>query len=151
MEGVGQVTDCRNLSAPALEAVCECQRQTLADAGLGPELIDYVNAHATGTLEGDRVEAEAIAEVFGRDVMVSSLKGLLGHTMAASGTLELMGCLACLHDQMVWPSYNFEERDENLPALRLIRERNDAIVRHVMKNSFAFGGVNVSVIIGKDF
>jgi 3-oxoacyl-[acyl-carrier-protein] synthase II len=125
-----------------------CVKGALCDAGTAPEEVDYVNAHATATLQGDAAEAEAIRRVFGAAVPVSSLKGHIGHTLGASGALELVASVEMIRRNAIVPTLNLEEvaadcAGINLPKKPLL----DARLRRVVKNSFAFGGVNASIVV----
>ncbi len=123
----------------------------LGRAGLTRDDIDYVNAHATGTLQGDAEEALAIAKVFGDKVPVSSLKGHLGHSLAACGTLEVIACVKMMQAQEIIPTRNLSEVDSQCQGLWLLKdgERITKSVKSVMSNNFAFGGMNTSLILRK--
>jgi len=90
------------------DSIIGCFRHALKDAGIGPEDVDYINAHATATIHGDKEEAEAIREVFGGSVPVSSLKGYMGHTLGASGAIELIASLIMMEKGCIYPTRNLE-------------------------------------------
>ena len=94
--GFATSSDTTNIADPNSESIEGCIRLALEDAGMKADEIDYVNAHATGTVQGDIAESTAIGRVFGNDVPVSSLKGHLGHTMAACGALETIASIAMI-------------------------------------------------------
>ena len=112
-----------------------------------PEQIDYVNAHATATEQGDIAECEAISSIFGATTPVSSLKGHLGHAMAASGTLELAACIEMLRQGLLIPTLNLEHVDPRCANVMHLHEVTRRPVATVIKNNFALGGVNSSIIL----
>lgn len=122
-------------------------KKALEDAALKPEDADYVNAHATGTRHGDPAEAAAIVKLFGKGVPVSSLKGHLGHTMAASGATELAACLAMLREGLLIPTRNLSEPDPACAGADYLLATRKQPVHILVKNSFALGGVACSLVI----
>ena len=122
-------------------------RRALADAGVEPEEVDYVNAHATATEQGDVAECAAVRRVFGNEVRVSSLKGHLGHTMAASGALELIATVWMMRQGYVIPTLNLDTIDPACKQVRHVRTMEKARVATSIKNNFAFGGVNSSIVL----
>jgi 3-oxoacyl-[acyl-carrier-protein] synthase II len=127
-------------------------RMALADAGLAPQDIDYINAHAAGTPAGDLAEAQSIRAVFGGGdgggPMVSSTKAVHGHTLGAAGALEFVLTAQALRAQAAPPTAFLDELD---PACEIERvpsaERSNRPLRAAMSNSFAFGGSNVALIV----
>ncbi|NOY75572.1 MAG: beta-ketoacyl-[acyl-carrier-protein] synthase family protein [Kiritimatiellaeota bacterium] len=128
------------------EAMIRCMNGAMRDAGVGPDDIDYLNAHATGTIQGDAAEAAAIGAVFADKVPVSSLKGYIGHTMGASGAMELAASLLMMREGMCLPGRNLEIPGEDCSAIRHLKGIEERDVSRIMKNSFAFGGVNASIV-----
>jgi 3-oxoacyl-[acyl-carrier-protein] synthase II len=144
--GYGGASDAVNMAHPAAEGMATSVRLALADAGLRPEEIDYVNAHATGTPIGDAAEAEALHRIFGERVPVSSIKGHLGHALGACGALEAITCLEAMRRGIVPPTRNLDEPDVApilLPTRPLVHR-----VRYAVSTNFAFGGVNTAVVLG---
>jgi 3-oxoacyl-[acyl-carrier-protein] synthase II len=127
-------------------SIVHCLREALASAELSPGEIDYISAHGTATRHGDEVEAQAIAEVFGDTVPVSSLKGHIGHTLGASGALELIVALTAMRKGVIYPTRNLETVDEGCKGIDHVREFRHRDVRAVMKNCFAFGGINAALV-----
>jgi 3-oxoacyl-[acyl-carrier-protein] synthase II len=117
-------------------------------AKLQPSDIGYINAHGTGTPLNDVAEAKAIRALFG-DVPVSSIKGAVGHLMAAAGAIELAACLLPLTHDVLPGTAHFEEPDPECPLDIIGRTPRIARVDHVLSNSFGFGGQNVSLVLGR--
>jgi 3-oxoacyl-(acyl-carrier-protein) synthase len=118
---------------------------------LQPAQVGYVNAHGTGTLENDRAESAALALAlgsYGREIPVSSSKGIFGHTLGAAGALEaIVSCLALAH-QVLPPSAGFEQADGECP-LHILTRPHPARVEAALSNSFGFGNVNVSLLFAR--
>jgi len=153
--GWGQSADGYSVASPepggtGLEVA---MRRALADAGREPADIGYVNVHATSTPAGDLAEAQAIARVFGtgeNSPLVSSTKGLTGHTLSMSGVLETALCALALQNDFVPGNAGLVELDPALPAIRIARSRVDRPVGTVLKNSSGFGGSNVCLVLRRD-
>jgi len=145
--GFASKTDVASLAHPNPLSMEMCMRESLADAGLPPEAIGYVNAHATGTPQGDVAESIAIYNIFGDRVPVSSYKGHIGHTMAASGSLETLICLDYKRNKSLIPTLNLTNVDPECAGIQHLRHSNCLDKNYVLKNNFAFGGVNSSLVI----
>ncbi|UPU36043.1 beta-ketoacyl-[acyl-carrier-protein] synthase family protein [Geomonas paludis] len=145
--GFATNSDPGSIANPDTACIAQCMRLALADAGIEPGQVDYVNAHATATEQGDIAECAAIAEVFGAQTPVSSLKGHLGHTMAASGALELAACVEMLRRGVLIPTLNLDQVDPACAGVLHQREVAPRRVDTVIKNNFALGGVNSSIIL----
>lgn len=140
--------DATHMTNPSALGLASCMRGALRDAGLRPDAVDYINAHAAGTSAGDKAESLAIAEVFGSDTPVSSTKGHVGHLMGAAGAIELAACIGMFEDQCLYPTLNFEAAGADEGKIRHVAApRQERSLRTIMKNSFAFGGVNASLIL----
>jgi len=120
--------------------------EALADAGVDAAAVDLVSAHATGTVQGDDEEAQAIADLFGGRTPVSALKGYLGHTMGASGSIELAATLGMMRDGVICPTRNLEEPGEHCAGIRHILQPLEQRLDVVVKNCSAFGGINASLV-----
>jgi 3-oxoacyl-[acyl-carrier-protein] synthase II len=151
--GYGNTCDAVHMSRPDRGGQTRAMRQALAESGLEPADIGYINAHGTATAVGDVVEAEAINEVFGdassgAGPLVSSSKSLHGHLLGGAGALELAVALLALDEGIVAPTAFLEQPD---PAIRLRHVPRQAQrispPRAVMSNSFAFGGSNVVLVV----
>ena len=119
------------------------------EAGAKPASIDYVSAHATATIQGDQEEAEAIREVFGATVPVSSLKGYIGHTLGASGGIELAASLSMMEQGVIYPTLNLENVSPECEGIQHVQRPLEKQVRTVLKNGFAFGGINAALVYRK--
>ena len=126
-----------------------CMQQALRDAGLAPGEVDYINAHATATLQGDKEEAEAIKEVFGASVPVSSLKGYIGHTLGASGAIELIASLRMMQRGVIYPTLNLENISPECAGINHVTALITKNVDVILKNCFAFGGINAALVCKK--
>jgi 3-oxoacyl-[acyl-carrier-protein] synthase II len=126
-------------------SMTDCMNITLESAKLKPKDIGYVGAHATGTPQGDAAEAKAIENVFGRHVPVSSLKGNMGHTLGASGPIELAATIEMMRSGVVNPTHNLDEIDPACANLTHVRENTPLKFDAFLKNSFAFGGINSAI------
>jgi len=129
-------------------SMTNCITCALNDAGLTPGDVDYINAHATATLQGDIAEADVIKKLFGDTVPVSSLKGYFGHTLGASGSIELIACLRMMHEGVLYPTRNLETVDPECKGVyHLAGAAVEQKVNVVLKNSFAFGGINAALLV----
>lgn len=149
-EIAGYATNCSgwHVSHSDEKQIANCMKSALADAGVNAAEVDYVSAHATGTKVGDKAEAEAIRTVLGGEVPVSSLKGHLGHTLGASGALELAAVYGMMRDGIILPTRNLKNV-EDCAGILLPREIMEREIRIWVKNSIAFGGVNASLVCRK--
>jgi len=149
LTGYGNSCDAVHMSRPDRDGQVRAMKQALAEAGLAPQDIGYINAHGTATAVGDVVEAQAINELFGpaaRDVRVSSTKSLHGHLLGGAGALEFAAALLAFEG--VVPPTAFLEQPDPACGLRHVARESERIAppRAVMSNSFAFGGSNVVLV-----
>jgi 3-oxoacyl-[acyl-carrier-protein] synthase II len=153
--GYGATADAYHITAPSPEGEgnARAMRMALAEAGLRPEQIDYINAHGTSTQPNDREETAAIKQVFGDHaykLLVSSTKSMTGHLLGAAGALEAIACLLAIRDGCIPPTINYETSD---PGLDLDYVPNTARARTIttaLSNSMGFGGHNASLIVRAD-
>jgi 3-oxoacyl-[acyl-carrier-protein] synthase II len=153
LEGCGEMADAfhRTRSSPDGKPIIGCIRNAIADAGLSPDDIDYVNPHGTGTPENDKMEGLGVMAVFGeraKTLPVSSNKSMIGHTLSAAGAVEAVFSLLTLQHQRIPPTINYTVPDPAIPLDVVPNAARDAKVRHVISNSFGFGGQNVSLVMG---
>ncbi|RLP27761.1 beta-ketoacyl-[acyl-carrier-protein] synthase family protein [Mesorhizobium sp. YM1C-6-2] len=148
LAGVGLSADASDIVAPTVEGPAAAMRACLADAGLNPEDVDYLNAHGTGTKANDQIETVAIKQVFGEHaakLSVSSTKSMHAHCLGASGALEMIACVMAMRDGVIPPTANYREPDPECDldvTPNVARERK---VRVAVSNGFAFGGTNAVV------
>ena len=143
-------TDSNHMTNPSVEGMEKVMSGALADAGLRPDDIDYINAHGTATQVGDIAESRAIERVFGCDTPVSSMKGHFGHLMGAAGVVEAIACLGMLGEGTLIPTLHLEEEDDACAPIAFLKgAARPASVRTILKNSFAFGGINASLVLAR--
>jgi 3-oxoacyl-[acyl-carrier-protein] synthase II len=155
IEGCGEMADSfhRTRSSPDGKPIIGCIRNAIADAGLTPDDIDYINPHGTGTSENDKMEYLGVAGVLGersKTVPISSNKSMIGHTLSAAGAVEAVFTLLTLEHQRLPPTINYEIPDPAIPLDVVPNVARDAKVRHALSNSFGFGGQNVSLVLGRE-
>ncbi|KAA5547190.1 beta-ketoacyl-[acyl-carrier-protein] synthase family protein [Roseiconus nitratireducens] len=127
-------------------------RMSIADAGLTPSDIQYVNAHGTSTTVNDKVETLACHEVFGdhaAKVPVSSTKSMMGHLIAAAGVTEMIVCLLAMRDSVLPPTINYENPDPLCDLDYVPNEARPAEIKYSLNNSFGFGGQNVTLCLSR--
>jgi nodulation protein E len=150
LAGYGTSSDAKDIVRPDVEGAAAAMRLALEDAGLPADAIDYVNAHGTGTMLNDVVESDALGRVFGDQVAtlsVSSTKPIHGHTLGAAGAIELGITIMAMRESIVPPTINWLERDPKCPIDAVPNEARKVDVRAAMSNSFAFGGINASLVV----
>lgn len=150
--GFGMSQDAFDLNRPCDDGAGAelCMRRALTDAGLSPEQIDAVNAHATATYSGDLAEAAALRKVFDNrwpEVPVSGAKGAIGHAMAAAGVLEAIVAAHTCATGIVPPTVNLEHVDDGCELAHVIVEPRDINAQSVLSVSFGMGGQNAAIII----
>lgn len=150
--GCGASSDAHNMVIPSPhpEPATMAVRQALADAGVAPGQVDYVNAHATSTPVGDVSEARVLEAVFGPDlarVPVSSTKSMTGHLLTAAAAVEALACLIAMERQALPPTINLEEPDPECQLCHVANEARPQPVRVALSNSFGFGGSNTCVVL----
>ena len=124
----------------------------MRDAGVNPEDIQYINAHGTSTEVNDKVETSAIRQTFGEAAYktpVSSIKSMMGHLIAAAGSVEAITCLLCIRDGIVPPTINYQTPDPDCDLDYIPNVARNLKVRRALSNSFGFGGQNVSLIFSE--
>jgi 3-oxoacyl-[acyl-carrier-protein] synthase-1 len=141
-------SDGDHLTLPSGDGALRCMRAALGQAGLEPDSIDYINAHATATPLGDRAEATAIHALFGSSgPPVSSTKGMTGHECWMAGASEAIYSLLMIRDGFLAPNINFEDFDEETPRINILKRTEHAAPRTVLSNSFGFGGTNACLVL----
>jgi 3-oxoacyl-[acyl-carrier-protein] synthase II len=151
--GYGMTADGGHITQPDEDGVSAARAMSdcIADAGIEPTKLDYINAHGTSTLLGDIAETRAIKSVLGdhaSKVLISSTKSATGHLLGASGGVELIASVMALRNHCVPPTINLDDQDEQCDLDYVANEARDCKVRIAMSNSFGFGGHNACMLIG---
>lgn len=145
--GFGTNSDGCHVTQPNVATMQLAMQLALDDAGLPPAAIGYINAHGTGTIQGDIAESHATAKVFGAQVPISSLKSYMGHTLGACGALEAWLSIEMMREGWFAPTINLQQVDPLCAPLDYIMHEGRQIqCDYVMSNNFAFGGINTSLI-----
>jgi len=152
--GYGATADAYHVTAPEPEGrgAARCMRIALERAGIRPEEVDYINAHGTSTPLGDVAETKAIKSVFGEHaykLMVSSIKGAVGHLLGAAGVVELIATALTVKTGAVPPTINLEKPDPECDLDYVPNTARQANVRIAINNSFGFGGQNACIVVKK--
>ncbi len=138
------------ISQPNSDASYLAMTRAMKAAGVEPDDIDYINAHATSTPQGDMFEAIALARLFeGRRALISSTKSMTGHECWMAGASEIVYCTLMLENGFVAPNINFENPDEYSAKLNIAAETKQTELRTILSNSFGFGGTNSALVIKK--
>lgn len=149
--GYGSAADAYRITDvhPEGRGAVACIKIALKDAGVNPDDVEYINAHGTSTEVNDRVETFAIKQSFGERAYktpVSSVKSMMGHLIAAAGSVEAITCLLSIRDGVLPPTINYRTPDPNCDLDYVPNEARQGRVTHALSNSFGFGGQNVSLI-----
>ena len=152
--GYGMSSDAYHITAPAPEGEggARCMKRALNDAGVKPELIDYINAHGTATKHGDELENQAIKTVFGEHaykLCVSSTKSMTGHLLGAAGGVEAIFTVLSIYENIVPPTINLDNPDPECDLDYVPYKARKKEVIYAMTNSFGFGGTNASLVFRK--
>ena len=152
--GYGSTADAYSVTDPdpSAQMLALAIEMALKDAGIGPELIDCVHLHGTGTPKNDPAEYRALQRVFGERVSklpVFSMKGQIGHLIASCGAMELLGVIHSIQNQVVLPTVNFSEPDPETPFFVVKDKPLSLPIRYVLKLNSAFGGENTALVLKK--
>lgn len=148
--GYGFSSNGQGISQPSDLGSALAMRRALDDAGMTPDDIDYINAHATSTPQGDMYEAKAIAQLFeGKKALISSTKGMTGHECWMAGASEIVYSLIMMQNDFIAPNINFESSDEYSAKLNIASKTVDKEINTILSNSFGFGGTNSALVIKK--
>ncbi len=152
IKGFAMSSDAGDIVMPSVIGAGRAISGALADAGLAPDQIGYINAHGTGTAANDKTEAAAIHAVFGAaadTVMVSSTKAMHGHCIGGTGAIEMLACLLALNEGVIAPTINFEAADPECALDVVPNTAREAKLDAVLSNAFAFGGLNAVLALGR--
>lgn len=150
--GFGMSADAYHMTSPAPEGegAMRAMKNTLLDAGINPEQVDYVNAHATSTPAGDELEAQAIKHALGehaKKVAISSTKSMIGHLLGAAGAVEAIFSVLAIRDNIAPPTINLDNPSESCADLDLVpHQARQMKIDYALSNSFGFGGTNGSLL-----
>jgi 3-oxoacyl-[acyl-carrier-protein] synthase II len=150
--GYGLSCDAYHMTSSTVEGIAACMRKALKEAGLSTDDVHYISAHGTGTPTNDKNECAAIKEVFGhrsKDIPVSSIKSMLGHTMGAASVLEAITCALVVKNDVIPPTINYEMPDPECDIDCVPNQARRQTVKVAMNNSYAFGGNNASLVLKK--
>jgi 3-oxoacyl-[acyl-carrier-protein] synthase II len=152
--GYGQTSDAFHMAAPppGHEGAARCMHAALADAGMIPSDIDYINAHGTSTPLNDQYEVEAIKMLFGehsKTLAVSSTKSMTGHLLGAAGGVEAIFAVKAIHEGIIPPTINLDHPDPSCDLDFVPHQPRKRMITTAMSNGFGFGGVNAVLIFKK--
>jgi 3-oxoacyl-[acyl-carrier-protein] synthase II len=152
--GYGNAADAFHFTAPEPggDGMIRVMRLAMNDAGIDPQEIRYINAHGTSTVLNDKIESEAIMKVFGahsKNLKISSIKSMIGHLLAASGSTEFASMVMSVHTGKLPPTINYEEPDPECPLDYVTNGVESIDLKIAMSNSFGFGGGNACLIVKK--
>lgn len=146
--GYGFSSNGGGISQPSDDGSVIAMTRAMQDAGVTPDDIDYINAHATSTPQGDMYEAIALNRLFkGKHALISSTKSMTGHECWMAGASEIVYSIIMMQNNFVAPNINFENPDEHSASLNLVTKTTPADLKTVLSNSFGFGGTNSALII----
>lgn len=147
--GFATNTDGNHITNPNKDKMADVMRLALNSANLNPSDIGYINAHGTGTINGDIAESKAVEDVFGKNnTPISTIKSYTGHTLGACGAIEAILSIMMMNNKWFSPNLNLKNVDENCGELDYImNEGRNLDVNYIMTNNFAFGGINTSLIL----
>lgn len=150
--GYGLSCDAHNMTIPSQKGVTKVMEKAIKNSGIQKKDVGYISAHGTGTGLNDKTETASIKEVFGsaaKDIPVSSIKSMLGHTMGTASALEAISCCLAICDGVIPPTINYETPDPECDIDYVPNKARKCDVKVALNNSFAFGGNNACVAFGK--
>lgn len=148
--GFGMSSDASHITQPSIEGPARAVRMALAEAGVNPEEVDYINAHGTGTRVNDVTETQVIKEVFrdhARKLAISSTKSMHGHAMGSTGAVELAATILAIDRGVIPPTANYTRPDPECDLDYVPNQARETPVRVAISNSFAFGGLNAVLLV----
>jgi 3-oxoacyl-[acyl-carrier-protein] synthase II len=144
--GYANTVDALHLTRPDRRGEADAIRSALVDAGIPARSVDYISTHGTSTQIGDRIEAGAIEDVFGNYLPASAIKSMTGHMLAASGPFEIACALMSMKENIIPPTINLRERDDNC-RIGISAEKREMSIGYAISNTFGFGGVNAVLVM----
>jgi 3-oxoacyl-(acyl-carrier-protein) synthase len=152
ISGYGAASDGDHMMRPSVEGMGRAMCDAIVDAGLRPDDIDYISAHATGTRLNDAAETLAIKRTLGSHayrIPVVGIKAAIGHSIAASGAIECVSCVLSIRDQVVPPTLNRKRPDPVCDLDYVVESARACAIKHLISNSFAFGGSNAILTLSR--
>ncbi len=152
ISGYGMTSDAGHMTRPDVSSVANAMKNTLRNAGINADEVDYINAHGTGTLVNDIAETKAIHKAFGdhaKKLTISSTKSMHGHALGATSALELVATTLALKNSVIPPTANFTVADEQCDLDYVPNDARKQNINTALSNSFAFGGLNAVVALNK--
>ena len=152
ISGYGLSSDAGHITQPSVEGPARAVLMALEEAGVAPHEVDYINAHGTGTRLNDVTETQAVKRVFGehaRKLAISSTKSMHGHTMGATGAIELAATIMATECGLIPPTANYTQPDPECDLDYVPNEARERPIRVAISNSFAFGGLNAVLLVRK--
>ena len=148
--GFGLSSDASHITQPSIDGPARAVRMALAEGQINPEQVDYINAHGTGTRLNDATETQVIKEVFkehARRLAISSTKSMHGHTMGATGAIEMVATIQAIEQGVIPPTANYTQPDPECDLDYVPNQAREKPVRVAVSNSFAFGGLNAVLAV----
>jgi nodulation protein E len=148
--GCAMTSDASDIVMPSKNGAARAMAGALADAGINPDEVGYINAHGTGTAANDKTECAAVADVFGPHadrLMISSTKSMHGHLIGGTGAVELLACIMALRDGVIAPTIGYQEPDPECALDVVPNVARKARVKVALSNAFAFGGMNAVIAL----
>lgn len=148
--GTASTCDAHHITAPSVEGQARAIELALQNAGVSRDQIDYISAHGTGTVLNDRIETQTIKTVFGqraKDIPISSLKSMTGHTIGAAGVLEIAATALSLQEGTLHPTMNLDEPDPECDLDYIPNQARHVAIETALSNHFAFGGANTALVL----
>jgi nodulation protein E len=150
LAGCGMSSDASHITQPSVDGPVRAIRMALAEAGVAPDEVDYINAHGTGTRLNDAIETQVIKEVFkehAKKLAISSTKSMHGHAMGATGAIEFVATVTAVERGVVPPTANYTEPDPECDLDYVPNQAREKRIRTALSNSFAFGGLNAVLLV----
>jgi 3-oxoacyl-[acyl-carrier-protein] synthase II len=150
--GYGLSCDANHMTAPRSAGIIKVMAKAIKNSGIKKEDVNYISAHGTGTFSNDKIECEAIKKVFGdsiEKICISSIKSMLGHTMGAASAIEAISCCLAIRNSVVPPTINYETTDSECDVDCVPNKSQKKGIRIALNNSFAFGGNNACLVLGR--
>ena len=148
--GYGFSSNGGGISQPSDTGCCIAMQRAMDCAGVTADDVDYINAHATSTQQGDMYEARALNRLFaGKHALISSTKGMTGHECWMAGASEAVYSILMMQHNFVAPNLNFTEPDDDTAGLNLATTTQERELNVVLSNSFGFGGTNSAIVLKK--